>query len=211
MGDTMDERVAKYLKTYGILVAFLALIVLLGEFRYLGVLTGLLTLICIVLVCAVLIQQGKGGGLVGALGGMSGDTMFGTTATPVKKFTAALGILFIAAVICLGRARRVGPVVTAPARVPEKSTSEPMMPVKSSPPVGRPAGEIPIPAAVPSETKSEEPAPKDATPAKASETPKPASAPAAEAPKTSKQSESPAPKPTTPAKAADKPKPESKP
>jgi len=212
----MDEKVAKYLKTYGIVGAFVVLIILLGEFRWIGVLSGLLTLICIVLVCAVLIQQGKGGGLVGALGGMSGDTMFGTTATPVKKFTAALGILFMVAVLCLGRAKR-GMVVTRPMAPPPAPTREapmqmPLAPIKAS--------EAPLPMTVPPTSKSEAPASKAATPAKSPETSKPAGAPAAterkesgpaEAPKPSKPSESPAPKPAAPAKGADAPKPAAKP
>jgi protein translocase SecG subunit len=137
----MDEKIAKYLKTYGVLAAFLVLIVLLGELRFTGLLTGLITLIAFVLVAAVLIQQGKGGGLVGALGGMSGDTMFGTTATPVKKFTAALGILFVVGVLCLGRAMREtggarpAPAPSAPAReAPVPSVPAPIkVPASPSP------------------------------------------------------------------------------
>jgi preprotein translocase subunit SecG len=102
----MDEKVAKYLRSYGILAAFVALVVFLGEFRFVALLRGFLVLVSFVLIGAVLIQQGKGGGLVGALGGMSGDTMFGTTATPVKKFTAAVAIIFIVGVLVLGRAER---------------------------------------------------------------------------------------------------------
>jgi preprotein translocase subunit SecG len=32
---------------------------------------------------------------VGALGGMGGDSAFGTSATPIKKFTAFLAVLFL--------------------------------------------------------------------------------------------------------------------
>ena len=102
----MDEKVAKYLKTYGVLAGFVALVVLLGEFRFVITLRIFLMLVCFILVGAVLIQQGKGGGLVGALGGMSGDTMFGTTATPVKKFTAAVAIIFLVGVLVLGMTER---------------------------------------------------------------------------------------------------------
>ena len=102
----MDEKIAKYLKTYGVLAGFIALVVLLGEFRFVITLRIFLMLTCFILVGAVLIQQGKGGGLVGALGGMSGDTMFGTTATPVKKFTAAVAIIFLVGVLVLGMTER---------------------------------------------------------------------------------------------------------
>ncbi len=122
----MDEKIAKYLKTYGVYAVVLVLIVALGEMRLIGLLTGLLTLLCFVLVGAVLIQQGKGGGLVGALGGMSGDTMFGTTATPVKKFTAAMAILFVVGVLALGRAKRESVQV-------RKALSAPPAPAQEAP------------------------------------------------------------------------------
>jgi len=121
----MDEKVGKYLKSYGVLAAFIVVIVLLGELRFVGVLRALLVLIAFTLIGAVLIQQGKGGGLVGALGGMSGDTMFGTTATPVKKFTAAVGILFIVGVLVLGRVERtVGKNVGTPVERPPASQNK---------------------------------------------------------------------------------------
>ena len=133
----MDEKVAKYLKTYGVLAAFVALVVLLGEFRFVITLRIFLVLICFILVGAVLIQQGKGGGLVGALGGMSGDTMFGTTATPVKKFTAAVAIIFLVAVLVLGMTEREAIKQRADAAKSENS-----MPVQE-PPAPGPVAPIP--------------------------------------------------------------------
>ena len=130
----MDEKIAKYLKTYGVLAGFVALVVLLGEFRFVITLRIFLVLVCFILVGAVLIQQGKGGGLVGALGGMSGDTMFGTTATPVKKFTAAVAIIFLVGVLVLGMTEREAIKQRAAAAASDSS-----MPVPEAPAPGPPA------------------------------------------------------------------------
>lgn len=132
----MDEKIAKYLKTYGLLAGMVVLIVVLGELGFVKILTTLLIFICILLVGVILIQQSKGGGLVGALGGMSGDTMFGTTATPVKKFTAALGLLFILCVIMLARANREAMMArrTPPPAPPTREAPMPMpMPPTKAP------------------------------------------------------------------------------
>src|SRR3954463_10974166 len=49
------------------------------------------------MICLVLIQRGKGGGLAGAFGGMGGSSAFGTKAgdvfTPVTMGTALIWIL----------------------------------------------------------------------------------------------------------------------
>jgi preprotein translocase subunit SecG len=62
-----------------------------------GILTSLLILISLFLICLVLIQRGKGGGLAGAFGGMGGSSAFGTKAgdifTRVTMITAAVWIL----------------------------------------------------------------------------------------------------------------------
>jgi protein translocase SecG subunit len=86
---------------------------------YLGVLWGLafvffalgwrallvtyVVLAAAVMVCAILLQSGKGGGLA-ALGGMGGEQFLGTrAATPVAKATMALGVLFIVGSMLLAR------------------------------------------------------------------------------------------------------------
>jgi len=107
----MDEDIQKHMKTFGPLVGMIALVVGLAYFRQVLVLTILLVLICVVLVISILIQQHRGGGLVGALGGMGGESTFGTSAMPVKKFTAGMGILFMVTVIALGKAHRYTSVV----------------------------------------------------------------------------------------------------
>jgi preprotein translocase subunit SecG len=52
-----------------------------------GILTALLNtlivIICLFLICLVLIQRGKGGGLAGAFGGVGGSSAFGTKAGDV--------------------------------------------------------------------------------------------------------------------------------
>src|SRR5262249_16864875 len=62
-----------------------------------GVLNSLLILTSLFLICLVLIQRGKGGGLAGAFGGMGGSSAFGTKAgdifTRVTMITAVIWIL----------------------------------------------------------------------------------------------------------------------
>ncbi len=62
-----------------------------------SILNSLLVLISLFLICLVLIQRGKGGGLAGAFGGMGGSSAFGTKAgdifTRVTMITALVWIL----------------------------------------------------------------------------------------------------------------------
>jgi preprotein translocase subunit SecG len=62
-----------------------------------GILTSLLILTSLFMICLVLIQRGKGGGLAGAFGGMGGSSAFGTKAgdvfTRVTMITALIWIL----------------------------------------------------------------------------------------------------------------------
>ena len=52
-------------------------------------------IVCVLMVCAVLLQSGRGGGLA-SLGGVSGDSLLGTrSATPIAKATYVLGALFL--------------------------------------------------------------------------------------------------------------------
>ncbi len=63
----------------------------------LGILYTLDVLVSIFLICLVLIQRGKGGGLAGAFGGAGGSSAFGTKAgdifTRVTMITAVIWIL----------------------------------------------------------------------------------------------------------------------
>lgn len=60
-------------------------------------------IMCLLLCGAILIQEGKGGGLGTAFGGSdSGDSLFGTSTPEVlKKFTAYLAIIFVASCVLL--------------------------------------------------------------------------------------------------------------
>jgi preprotein translocase subunit SecG len=62
-----------------------------------AILTALLILTSLFMICLVLIQRGKGGGLAGAFGGMGGSSAFGTKAgdvfTRVTMITALIWII----------------------------------------------------------------------------------------------------------------------
>jgi preprotein translocase subunit SecG len=62
-----------------------------------AILNTLVVLICLFLICLILIQRGKGGGLAGAFGGVGGSSAFGTKAgdvfTRVTVVVAAIWII----------------------------------------------------------------------------------------------------------------------
>jgi preprotein translocase subunit SecG len=65
-----------------------------------GILDSLLILSSFFLICLVLIQRGKGGGLAGAFGGMGGSSAFGTKAGDVfTKVTMSVAAFWI--VLCM--------------------------------------------------------------------------------------------------------------
>ena len=70
-----------------------------------SIFNSLLVLISLFLICLVLIQRGKGGGLAGAFGGMGGSSAFGTKAgdifTRVTMITAAVWILLTMILVVL--------------------------------------------------------------------------------------------------------------
>lgn len=70
------------------------------------VLSVLLVVICLALIGLILVQRGKGGGLV-ALGGSGVEQAFGThAATLAQKATAVLAILFLVVTIVLAKMYR---------------------------------------------------------------------------------------------------------
>jgi preprotein translocase subunit SecG len=102
----------------------------------------LLMLTAIFLIVLVLIQRGKGGGLAGALGGMGGQSAFGTKAgdlfTKITIGVAAFWIvLCIAGVIVLPKVT-AGPL-GAPAGAAPAGKSAPAAPAGKSAPAGAPA------------------------------------------------------------------------
>ncbi len=71
-----------------------------------GILNSLLILTSVFLVCLILIQRGKGGGLAGAFGGMGGSSAFGTKAgdvfTRVTMCVAAFWIFLSMIMVIIG-------------------------------------------------------------------------------------------------------------
>ena len=69
----------------------------------------LLIIMCVFLICLVLIQRGKGGGLAGALGGAGGSSAFGTKAgdvfTRVTMITAGIWIAMNMVLVVLSNQR----------------------------------------------------------------------------------------------------------
>lgn len=63
---------------------------------------ALFMLLCVVLCFVVLIQESKSTGLGASFGGEGGESLFGTsTADVLKKFTAWLAVIFLAACVLL--------------------------------------------------------------------------------------------------------------
>ncbi len=59
-------------------------------------------LVTVVLCGAILLQEGKGGGLGASFGGDSGESLFGTsTADVLKKFTGWLAVVFLVSCVAL--------------------------------------------------------------------------------------------------------------
>ncbi len=107
----------------------------------------------ILMVGAVMLQEGKGGGLA-ALGGTRAETAFGSS-NPVRRLTVVLAVVFfvIAAGLSyyIGRGGTVGNIVTKPAK----------------PAIPAPGYEAPVPAEVPADAAPAEAAPAEAAPAEA--------------------------------------------
>lgn len=136
----------------------------------------LLTLSSLFLIALVLVQQGKGGGLAGAFGGMGGQSAFGTKAgdvfTRVTIVTALVWIFFcMLAIKLIGKdstSRRSGDRL---APVPAAAPAVPGAPATGTAPTGdTPAGTAPAntettPAATPPATTPAASTPAPATPA----------------------------------------------
>ena len=75
-----------------------------------GILNVLLLITSVFLICLVLIQRGKGGGLAGAFGGMGGSSAFGTKAgdvfTKITVVTAAVWFLLAMLLVVLSNQGR---------------------------------------------------------------------------------------------------------
>jgi preprotein translocase subunit SecG len=110
---------------------------------FIGLLTVLSAVCSLFLICLVLIQRGKGGGLAGAFGGMGGSSAFGTKAgdvfTRVTIVVAAVWIVLSMLLVILnnrgGRGSAyAGPGTTASKEVPiPRSDRSKTIPSPSSP------------------------------------------------------------------------------
>jgi len=132
-----------------------------------GVLTNLfntlIILVSIFLICLILIQRGKGGGLAGAFGGVGGSSAFGTKAgdtfTRITVVTAAVWMLMAMLLVVMTSRRNAStwaadaPTSLSKELSPSRNKSKSGVPASSS---SRPA-EAPEPAdkvpALPSGTK----------------------------------------------------------
>lgn len=86
------------------------------------VLTVLFILICPLIVLIVLMQDPKGGGLAGVLGGAGGSSAFGAkTADVVMKVTVVLGIAFFLLSIVLGITLKGGKLGTTTVLSPDEA------------------------------------------------------------------------------------------
>src|SRR5690349_8687573 len=66
------------------------------------VLMGFLLVVGLLLIFIILLQRGRGGGLAGALGGMGGQSAFGTKAGDLfTRITVVLAVIWI--VLCAGQ------------------------------------------------------------------------------------------------------------
>ncbi len=120
----------------------------------------ILALLSLFLILIVLLQRGKGGGLVGAFGGMGGSSMFGTKTTDVfLRITIWTAVVWF--VLCFGGRYILG--MRSNNSLVDRATSNPIATTPADA-----AAETGAEAAIPAPPATETPAPADAP---ASETP----------------------------------------
>ena len=127
-------------------------------------LMAFLLIVGMLLIFIILLQRGRGGGLAGALGGMGGQSAFGTKAGDLfTRITVVLAVIWI--VLCAGQIpllRAIGtdkyeapdapPIVTAP---PTKPGTQPQSPLEGAVETQPPAGEDAASSAVKDEAAKE--------------------------------------------------------
>jgi preprotein translocase subunit SecG len=133
-----------------------------------GILTSVLILISLFLICLILIQRGKGGGLAGAFGGMGGSSAFGTKAgdifTRVTMITAVAWILLNMLLVVLYNRGTIS-AWDGESQRPGASKAKEVAPTgtkgatgAASKPTAPAAAPAPAPAAAPAPTPSSPPA-----------------------------------------------------
>jgi len=146
-----------------------------------------MALLSIFLILVILVQRGRGGGLTGALGGMGGQSAFGTKAgdlfTRITIVVAAIWVLLSMASIKVlaqrtpfesTRGRSVAPAAPGPGTttpktpaVPKGATPEATTPANTAPPVSTPPAVAPPASTPPASTA---PPASSSTPAPAQKT-----------------------------------------
>lgn len=131
-----------------------------------GVLTNifntLIILVSIFLVCLILIQRGKGGGLAGAFGGVGGSSAFGTKAgdtfTRITVVTASIWMLMAMLLVVMTARRNASAwAADAPSSISKELSPSSRGKTKAGAPATAPASSSSRPA--------EAPAPADKVPA----------------------------------------------
>jgi preprotein translocase subunit SecG len=120
-----------------------------------GILNALIVLGSLFMICIILIQRGKGGGLAGAFGGVGGSSAFGTKAGDVfTRITigVAVGWILTAMLLVVLTNRRTESAWGTDSTSVTKDLSPSSQPSKSpsqSPASGAKAGAVPPPAPTP--------------------------------------------------------------
>ena len=127
-----------------------------------GVLNSLIVLASLFMICIILIQRGKGGGLAGAFGGVGGSSAFGTKAGDIfTKITIGVAIGWILTLMLLVVLTNRRNYSAFDSEVPTSQTKElapSSSPLKSRLPAsGTGAGAVPPPLPTPA-TGSPQPA-----------------------------------------------------
>ena len=107
----------------------------------------LFVLACVLVSTVILLQEGKGGGLSEAFGGV-GQQTFGVKAEGINKFTGWVSFIVVVLAIVITRVRSGESVVPfAPPPAAQAPADAGAAPVDSAPAAPAPAGEQPAPAA----------------------------------------------------------------
>ena len=131
-----------------------------------GLANALLVVCSLFLICLVLIQRGKGGGLAGAFGGVGGSSAFGTKAgdvfTRITIVTASIWILLALILVIANnrpRASAFQSLTTSPNEVPTRGTPAPTKPGSGTGTGATPSVPPPTPPAGTKEPTTPAPAP----------------------------------------------------
>ena len=124
------DQIRKLLKRVAIAGAFFLVALLLYMLGWRKLLIAYALIVAVVMILAILLQSGRGGGLA-SLGGMGGENLLGArAATPIAKATYVMGALFLFICILvarLGLVTRAGaqplPTGQTPAQQPASGAS----------------------------------------------------------------------------------------